>query len=104
MRIHDESFPADGGAWFFEVDPHNDEEFVFHFLCEDRELFGIASASFGVVNRAGPDDEEESRTGDEERFLNLSAGIDDELRFPGAGCDFPHEEVRRGEDGVFEDT
>jgi hypothetical protein len=46
-----------------------------------------------IVSRAGADDEHESRTVNEERYLNLSAGIADELRFLSAGCDFSHEGV-----------
>ncbi len=58
MRIHDETFPASGGAWFFKVDPHDDVELVLDFFSELGESMGVINTRLGIVNGAWAADKE----------------------------------------------
>ncbi|MNE96186.1 hypothetical protein D3C80_1943580 [compost metagenome] len=58
VRVVDQAFPADCGAWFFEVHAHDQVQSIGHFRGEDFEPLGIFMGRFDVVDRAGADHHE----------------------------------------------
>ena len=77
MWVIDEPLPADGGAWFLEVDAHHDVELVDVFVADFGEAFGVLDRSFGVVDGAGANDDEESRVFASEDILNGGSAVND---------------------------
>ena len=61
VRVVNEAFPSDARARLFEVDAHDDEERVVHFIREAFEPIGIFHRGVEVVDRARPDDDEQAR-------------------------------------------
>ena len=104
MRIHDEAFPADGGARLFEIHPHDDHDPVADFGGELGEFLRVLNAGSGVVNRAGADDEQEAFVVSEDQAVNFFAGMSDE-RGLGFGLRLLGHELRgRGQDLSFCDV
>jgi hypothetical protein len=60
MRIVDETLPTHGGARLLKVDPHHDLEVVGILLDEGLKLFSILERSLGMMDGAGPDDDEQA--------------------------------------------
>ena len=60
MGIIDEAFPADGGAGFLEVDPHDDEEIFLVAAHRCLQAFAVFDGGGGIVDGAGPNDDEEA--------------------------------------------
>ncbi len=58
-RIVDQSLPADGGARFLKIDPHDDLERSLQTLALHRQAFRILLGGVDIVNRAGSDDDSE---------------------------------------------
>jgi hypothetical protein len=50
VRIHHESLPADGGARFLEINPHDDHNAVGDFAGESGETGGVVAAGVNVVD------------------------------------------------------
>lgn len=79
MRVVDEAFPANRGAWLFEVDTHDDEEVISVFVRKDFEFFAILDGGFGIVDGAGTDDDEETVVFSEENVLSFLTRFGDEV-------------------------
>ena len=58
--VVDESLPSDGGAGFFEVDPHDDLEPVGVGVSQWRQATCVVQSGHRVVYRARPYDHQES--------------------------------------------
>jgi hypothetical protein len=99
FRIVDQSFPADGGAWFFEIDPHDDEDIVLQPFGFDLELFRILDGGFGVMDRAGTDDGKQAVVIAAENRIGLRTGAGYQF-----GCLLGEGQVvgenRRGNEGI----
>ena len=54
MGIVDEPFPADGGARFFKIDPHDDLELALQRLAQGQQAGGILFRRCRIVNRTRP--------------------------------------------------
>jgi len=60
MRVVDQAFPADCGAWLFKVDAHHDIQSVCVLCAQLQEPFGIVMGKGNVVNRAGANDHQQT--------------------------------------------
>ena len=60
MGIIDQAFPADDSAWLLEIDAHDNLQVGFVLLRQRYEFFSILDRGFGIVNRAGADDYDET--------------------------------------------
>ncbi len=85
VGVHDESFPADGGAGFFKINTHHDEEAVADFRSESRDFTGVFATGFEVVDGAGADHQEEAGVVTEDDFIDRFAAFGDEA-FVGLGA------------------
>ncbi|MNE89722.1 hypothetical protein D3C80_1871650 [compost metagenome] len=54
MRIVDQPFPANGGTWFFEIDPHHHFQLTVELLAQGHQARGILFRRFGIVNGTRP--------------------------------------------------
>jgi hypothetical protein len=79
VRVHDEAFPADGGAGLLEVDAHDDHHAVGDLAGEGGEAAGVVAAGVEVVDGAGADDQEEAFVVGEDEPVDLAAGAGDEF-------------------------
>ncbi len=79
MRVHDEAFPADGGAGFLKIDAHHNRDAVGHFFGKGSEAAGVIGSGGGVVDRARADDQEEAFVVREDEAANIGAGAGDEV-------------------------
>ncbi len=71
--IVDETFPADCGAWFFKIDPHDHEEIFFEAFGFCFEFCGVFESCFGVVNGARADNDHEAVVFMQEDVIGLRA-------------------------------
>lgn len=60
VRIIDQTFPADGGAGFFEIDPHDDLKIIGEMTAKLCKLFRIFFSCSRVMNGAGSDDDKQT--------------------------------------------
>jgi len=60
IRIVDQAFPADGGAWLLEIHPHDEEEAVGHLFCQHLETLGVLVGGLQIVNGARADHYEQA--------------------------------------------
>ena len=104
MRVHHKTFPADGGARFFEVDAHDNHHAVGDFLGEGGEAAGVVAAGLEVVNRARADDEEEAFVVGEDETLDLAAGMGDESGLRLGFRNFGEERGGRRKGAGFDDV
>ena len=78
VGIVDQPFPADGGARFFEVDPHHQHELVIHAPGQGRQAAGIVDGGLGVMDRAGADHDHQAAVTALDYLLELlPAGVDE---------------------------
>ena len=54
MGIVDKPFPADGGARFFKIDPHDDLELALQCLAQGQQTGSVLFRRCRIVNRTGP--------------------------------------------------
>ena len=54
MGIVDKPFPADGGARFFKIDPHDDLELALQRLAQGQQTGSVLFRRCWIVNRTGP--------------------------------------------------
>ena len=101
MRIHDQAFPTDGGARFFEIHAHNNHDAVADFVGELGEFFCVLGAGDGVVDRAGADDEQETFVIGENQAMDFFASMGDEGGLGFGLGQFGHELSGRGQDLCF---
>lgn len=59
VRVVDQALPADGRAGLLEVGAHDDAQVVGELVGERLEAVGVLEGGGGVVDGAGPDDDEE---------------------------------------------
>lgn len=78
LGIHDESLPADGGAGFLEIDPHDDEEAVADLGGEGGNFAGVFASRFKVVDGAGPHHEEQAGVVAKNNLMDGFAAFGDE--------------------------
>jgi len=60
VRVVDESLPADGGAWFLEVDPHDDLKIVAVLINQWLEFLSVVDGGGRIVDRARADHDEQA--------------------------------------------
>ena len=78
VRIVDQAFPADGGAGFLEIDPHDEAEIVAEAVGFLEELFSVFDGGLGIVDRAGADDGKQAVVLKMDDGVGLGAGgVDD---------------------------
>jgi len=104
VGVHDEALPADGGAGFFEIDPHDEVEIVGDAVGEVAEAFGVFEAGLGVVDGAGADDDEEAGVLSGEDGADGFAGGGHEGGLGVAAGYFRDAEGRGGEGDVLNDV
>lgn len=90
MGVIDEALPADGGAWLFKVDPHDDLEVILIAGNEALQSLGIFDGGRGIMDRAGADDDKKAVVLTGEDIFGNGAGIGHDL-----GCFFGQREVIR---------
>ena len=61
MRVVDETFPAHGGTWLFEIGAHHQQQAVVDFLCQFGKTFRVVHGRLRVVDRAGPNHHQQAR-------------------------------------------
>ncbi len=104
VGVHDEALPADGGAWFFEVNAHDEVEVVGDAVGEVAEAFGVFEAGLCVVDGAGADDDEEAGVLSGEDGADGFAGGGHEGSLGVAAGVFRDAEGRGGEGDVLNDV
>src|SRR3974377_2083831 len=95
IRVVDQTLPADGGAWLFEVPPHHDVQLVrvlFDGRLQQRSVF---TCSFGVVNRTWPNDDQQAAIVAAQDVRDLLARLEYRGRSLLRGGKFLLEEDRR---------
>ena len=60
VRVVDQAFPAYGGAWLFKINAHDQIQRIADFCGEHFQTLGILVGSLDIVDRARPDDNEQS--------------------------------------------
>ena len=81
MRIVNETFPSDGGPWFFKVRPHHDQETVTQRIGNRLQPGGILIGGVGVMDGARSyDDQKPVSILSMENSANRFSGFDDECR------------------------
>ena len=76
--VVDVAFPADGGAWFFELDAHDDAEVFGVSACFVADEGGVFEGGFFVVDGAGACDDEEAVIASLEDGFCGAAAVGDE--------------------------
>ena len=56
VGIVNQPFPANGGAGFFKVDPHDQKQLILNFPCQHPEALSVFKGGIGIMDRAGADD------------------------------------------------
>ena len=79
IGVVDEAFPADGGARFFKINAHDDEQLFFVFLTQGQQAAGVFEGGFGVVDGAGADNGEQAFVAAVDEVGDLVAGAFDEF-------------------------
>jgi cobaltochelatase CobN len=54
VRVVDQAFPADGGAWLLEIHAHDQVQGVGDFRGQHLQALGVFVGGLDVVDRAGP--------------------------------------------------
>ena len=49
-RIIDQTFPADSGTGFFEINPHHHDQFACDRRCQRTELSGVFHTGFRIMD------------------------------------------------------
>lgn len=60
IGVVDQTLPADGSSRLLQVGTHNNAEIIAELVSENLELGGVLVGSFGVVDGAGADDNEQT--------------------------------------------
>jgi hypothetical protein len=61
VRVVDQTFPADGGAWFLEINAHDHIKLVRQFLAERVQTTGVIQGSLWIVNRTRANHDQQTR-------------------------------------------
>ncbi|MNF99570.1 hypothetical protein D3C84_824740 [compost metagenome] len=77
VRVVDQAFPADGGAWLLEIHAHDQIQGIGHFRRENLQALGVLVGRLDVVDRAGPDDHEQAMVGAIQNIANDFAALGD---------------------------
>ena len=80
IRIHDKALPAKRGAWFLEIDPHDEANTVIYPFFEIGEAPTVLEAGIRIVNRARSDDDEEPMIIAKDDTVNFLSGLGNEIR------------------------
>ena len=76
VRIVDQTFPADRGAWLLEVDAHHDHDAVAELAPQASEAPRVFLGGAHVVDRARADQRQEPRVAPVEDRPHLLATAD----------------------------
>src|ERR1700735_4158534 len=76
VRVVDQALPAEGGARLFEVDAHDQAELLGEFADRALEQLSVLARGFGVMNRTGADDDEQTAVFAVEDVDDLVAGFE----------------------------
>ena len=79
VGIVDQAFPTDGGAGFFEIDPHHDLQRVRVLRSLGLELAGVVQCGGWVVDRARADHHQQPAVLAVEDAANAAPGVADEF-------------------------
>ena len=60
VGVVDEPFPAHGGARFFKINAHHDQQLFFVFFAQGQQALGVFEGGFGIVDGTGADDNEQA--------------------------------------------
>ena len=60
VRVVNQPFPAYGGARFFKIGAHHNQQFFGVFLAQGQQALRVFQRGFGVVNGARPDNHEQA--------------------------------------------
>ena len=104
MRIHHESLPTNGGAGLLKIHAHNNEHAVGDFLGEGGEAAGIVAAGVEVVDRAGPDQKEETLIIGKNDAVDVIAAVGDEGGLRSGLGQLGKESRGRGQGASFDDV
>ena len=58
VRVVGQAFPADGGAWLFNIGPHHQQHILAHFAGQGGQVAGVFEGGLRVVDGAGADDDQ----------------------------------------------
>ena len=75
VRVVDEAFPAHGGARFFEIHAHHNQQFFFVFFAQGQKLAGVFERGFGVVDGAGADNQQQALVAAVHQIGDFLAGL-----------------------------
>ena len=104
VRVHDEAFPADGGAGLLEINAHYDYDAVGDFAGEGGEAAGVVAAGVEVVDRAGADEQEEAPVVGEDDAANVLAAVGDKGGLSGGFGQLGQQRGGRGQGAGFDDV
>ena len=79
VRVHDQPFPAGGGAGFLEIHAHKNEKSIAQFIGHGLKFLGIIAAGFQVMDGTGPHHEDQARIFAMNDSVNLLASLRHEL-------------------------
>ncbi len=60
MRIVEQAFPANGGAWLLHIGAHDQQQLVAQLRCQRGETFGVFQRGDGVMQGTGADDDQQA--------------------------------------------
>lgn len=102
--VVDETLPADGGSWLFQVCSHDDDQLARKFFCQRLEQVGVVHGGLLVVQRAWPDNDQQTVVLLLDDGRGLLTSTDDRLQGVLGGWDLSDEELWGDEGVAGEDT
>ena len=72
--VVDKPFPADGGARFFKIHAHDDQQLFFVLFFQRQQFLRVFEGGFGVVDGAGADDGEQAVAAAVDDVADFAAG------------------------------
>ena len=60
VRVVDEPFPANRGAWLFEIDTHHNQQPIGHSLRQLQQPARVVASCIGIVDRTGSHNDQQT--------------------------------------------
>ena len=79
MRIVNQAFPAHGGARFFKIHAHHNQQFFGVFLAQGQQVPGVFDGGLRVVNRARADNHQQALIATMHQIGDFLTGIKHQL-------------------------
>jgi len=97
IGIVDQPFPANSGTRLLEIDPHHDQQIAGQAVGFGLEPARILDCSIQIVDRAGPDHDEQAVISAEKNPVNRLARLERDIRGERRSRELPQQVRRRNE-------